>query len=342
MAPEPREQSRMEKKSHGRSGQLLPAVQAVRGQRDQYLGRREHMNAGTAAIVLEQIMQAVSLGGMYSLIAIGYTIIYGVLKLINVAHGDFFMLAGFLAVWLVLYKNLPLSIGFPLAVVATILIALIVERVAYRPLMHHKLSAFTSTVALSMIIESSVVIFISPKARGFPRPAAFEGVFHVAGAAIPRVTPYIIVITILLFVLLYYLVNRTKMGIAMRALSKSTELVQLRGVKIGGILSFTFALSVGYASVAALLYGLRYPAFDPFSGVAVGLKAFVGAVIGGIGSIPGALVGGFALGVTEIAFVSLFPHMTAFRDIVAYALMIIFLSVRPGGLFNVKVVEEKV
>ena len=288
------------------------------------------------------IIFALSLGAMYALIAIGYTIIYGVLKLINIAHGDFFMLAGFLGMWAVIRYEVPLPLGILLGLTLTVLIAIIVERVAYKPLREYKISAFTSTVAVSMIIQASAIIFITARATAFPHPAFLNTPIHLGETVIPMVTPFIIGTSVLLFIILSIIVNKTKIGMAMRAVSTDMEMVQLLGVEIDHVISFSFALSVAYAAAGAFLWGFRYPAFDPFIGVVIGLKGFIGAVIGGIGSIPGALVGGFLLGFVEIMLNGFFPKLTNYRDVFAYSLMILFLLFRPGGIFNVQVREEKV
>jgi len=292
--------------------------------------------------VLEYLILAVSLGGIYALMSIGYTIIYGVLKLINVAHGDFFMLAGFLSLWAVQEWNLPLWPGYLAGILITVAVGLLVERVAYRPLIEFRMSAFTSTVAVSMIIQAVAVIFLSPRSKSFPRPDIVTGVLHFGEVSVSTAIPFVIASSVVLFLLLVYLVNRTKMGIAMRALSEDRELVQLMGVSVNKVVVFSFVLSIGYAAAGAIVWGQRYPSFNPFVGAIVGLKGFVGAVIGGIGSIAGALLGGFILGAVEIILVGLFPQLSNFRDIFAYALMIGFLLFRPGGILNVKVIEEKV
>lgn len=296
----------------------------------------------TFPLFLQYLAFAISLGSMYALIAIGYTIVYGLLGLINIAHGDFFMLAGFLAMWGVYRYQLPMPVSFLLPLLIVPVVGMVVERLAYRPLREFKISAFTSTVAVSFFLQSFVIIFFTARAKAFPRPAFIEQVLRIGGVSIPVVTLFIIAISAVLFLFLTYLVSRTKFGRAMRALSKDVETTKLMGVDTDKVISMSFALATGFAAVAAFMWGFKFPTFDPYTGILPGLKGFVGAVMGGIGSIPGALVGGFLLGLAEILIVAFLPNLSGWRDIFAYALLILFLLFRPGGVFNVKVREEKV
>jgi len=288
------------------------------------------------------IVLGLSLGAMYSLIAIGYTIIYGILKLINLAHGEFFMLGGFLAMWASIKYGAPLPLALLIGISLSVSVILIVNQLVYRPLRKYKMAAFTSTFAISMIVQAAVIIFMTARARAFPRPAFLDTPLSIGPVVVPMVTPFIILISLTLFVILMLLVNKTKIGTAMRAVSQDMEMVTLMGVNVERVIAFAFALSVAYAAMGAFLWGMRYPAFDSQIGVITGLKGFIGAVIGGIGSIPGALIGGFVLGFAEIMLVGFFPEYSNVRDIFAYGMMILFLLLRPGGIFNVKIREEKV
>ncbi len=296
----------------------------------------------TFPVFLQFLAFGVSLGATYALIAIGYTVVYGVLGLINIAHGDFFMLAGFVAMWSVFKYDLPMPAAFLLGTIVVPILGIVVERVAYRPLRDFKISAFTSTVAVSFFLESVVIIFFTARAHAFPVPSFLERVINIAGITVSMVTVFIIAVSALLFLVLSYVVTRTKIGRAMRALSKDLEATKLMGVNTDRVVSFAFALATLYAAVAAFMWGFKFPAFDAYSGIIPGLKGFVGAIIGGIGSIPGALLGGFLLGLAEILLVAFFPNLSGWRDIFAYGLMIMFLLFRPGGIFNVRVREEKV
>lgn len=291
---------------------------------------------------LQFVVLGLSLGALYSLIAIGYTIIYGILKLINLAHGDFFMLGGFIAMWASIMYGVPLVWALLIGLSAGVGIILLVNQLVYRPLQKNKMAAFTSTFAVSMIIQAAVIIFMTARAKAFPRPEFFNTPINIAGVIVPMITPFIIVITLVLFFALMLLVNKTKIGTAMRAVAQDMQMVTLMGVNVEKVIAFSFALSVIYAVLGSYLWGMRYPAFDSQIGIMTGLKGFIGAVIGGIGSIPGALIGGFLLGFLEIMLVGFLPEYSNVRDIFSYGLMILFLLFRPGGIFNVKVREEKV
>ena len=292
--------------------------------------------------LVQFIILGLSLGALYGLIAIGYTIIYGILKLINLAHGDFFMLAGFLGMWWALYHGVPLWLSLMVGIALSVALILIVNQLIYRPLRKHKMAAFTSTFAISMIVQACVVIFMTARAQAFPHPAFLDIPIKIGELTIPTVTPFILVISLILFGILMLIVNKTKIGTAMRAVSMDMEMVTLMGCNVEMVIAFAFSLSVIYAGLGAYLWGMRYPAFDSQTGVVTGLKGFIVAVIGGIGSIPGAMVGGLLLGLAEILLVGFFPAYSNLRDIIAYVLMIIFLLIRPGGIFNIKVREEKV
>ncbi len=209
----------------------------------------------TLSNFVQFLVLGLSLGAMYALIAIGYTIIYGILKLINLAHGDFFMLAGFLGMWGALKYGVPLPLSLMLGLSLTIAIILIVNQFVYRPLRKHKMAAFTSTFAVSMIIQAAVIIFLTARAQGFPKPAFLDTPIRIGEIIIPMVTPFIIVVALVLFLLLTLLVNKTKIGTAMRAVSQDMEMVTLMGVNVEQVIAFSFALSVAYAGAGAF-YGV--------------------------------------------------------------------------------------
>lgn len=293
-------------------------------------------------LFVQYLANGVALGSMYALIAIGYTIIYGVVGLINMAHGDFFMVAAFLAMWGTLRLSLPWYVSFALAAVITVLLGLVVERIAYKPLRNVKISSFIGAISVSFLLQNLFVVLFTSRSKPFPHPKLLDRVLHYGEVALPVVTLVIVVVSAVFFLILSYIVTKTKIGRAMRAVSKDLEAAELMGVDPDRVIAFSFALSTAFAAVGAFMYCSKFPYVDPFTGVIPGLKAFIAAVMGGIGSIPGALVGGFILGLGEILLVAFMPSLTSYRDIFAYLILILFLLFRPGGIFNVKVREEKV
>ncbi len=295
-----------------------------------------------AALLLQFLINGVALGSLYALIAIGYTIIYGVVGLINMAHGEFFMMVAFLTMWGVLQYSLPWYVSFAIALVIVVVLVLLVEKVAYKPLRDQKTSSFIGAISVSFLLQNFFVVVFTARSKPFPHPAILDQVINFGNVALPVVNIFIVVVSAILFLILSFVVTKTNIGRAMRAISKDLDASQLMGVNPDRVIAFSFILSVTFAAAGAFMYCSKFPYVDPFTGVIPGLKAFIGAVMGGIGSIPGAMVGGFVLGMAEIMLVAFFPQVTQFRDIFAYVLLIMFLLFRPGGIFNVKVREEKV
>lgn len=293
-------------------------------------------------LLLQFLVNGIALGSLYALIAIGYTIIYGVVQLINAAHGEFFMVTAFLTMWGVMQYGMPWYVSFAIAMLIVVALGLFVDRVAYRPLREQKTSSFIGAISVSFLLQNLFVVLFTSRAKPFPHPAILDEVLTFGNVAVPVVNIFIVAVSVILFLLLFFLVIYTDIGRAMRAVSKDIEVAQLMGVNPNKIIAFAFILSTSFAAVGAFMYCSKFPYVDPFTGVIPGLKAFIGAVMGGIGSIPGAMVGGFILGLGEIMIVAFFPDLTSFRDIIAYVILILFLLFRPGGIFNVRVREEKV
>ena len=288
--------------------------------------------------MLPYLINGVSVGGQYALIAIGYTLVYGILRLINFAHGDVFMVAGLVMVYLT--TVLPFYIALPLVVLCTAVLGFVIERAAYKPLRSApRMSVMISAIGVSYLIQN-LAFYIT---GGLPRPVTnpipwiSENV-TILGESTKRVTLVTPVLTVLLVFVLVYLIKHTKIGIGMRAASKDFETAQLMGVKINSVISFTFVIGSVLAAVGALLYFTNYPSVAITSGGMPGLKAFVAAVFGGIGSIPGAVVGAFIIGLCEEIIKGL--GYTTFSDAFTFALLILILCVKPTGLFGEKVTDK--
>lgn len=289
--------------------------------------------------LIQQLINGVSLGSIYALIALGYTMVYGIIKLINFAHGDIYMVgayAGFYAITMLHFSIFPSLI---ISMVVTGLLGMAVEKLAYKPLRHApRISVLITAIGVSFFLEYTSMYFVSPTPRTFP--AVFGDVsIHWGPLILNGQQILIFAITFVLMALLTYIVQYTKVGRAMRAVSFDTETAQLMGIDANKIISVTFGIGSALAAAAGVLVGVYYNSIDPLMGIMPGLKAFVAAVLGGIGSIPGAVTGGIILGVIE-AFVSGFISST-FRDAAAFGILILVLLFRPSGLFG-KHTQEKV
>ena len=284
------------------------------------------------------LLNGVSVGGQYALIAIGYTLVYGILRLINFAHGDVFMVAGLVMVYAT--TAMPMYLALPLVLLATVVLGFVIERAAYKPLRTApRMSLMISAIGVSYLIQN-LAFYITggvPQPVTTPIPWISDDIL-VLGASTKRVTIVTPILTIALVVLLVYLIQKTKIGMAMRAAARDFETAQLMGVKINSVISMTFVIGSFLAAVGALLYFTNYPSVAITSGSMPGLKAFVAAVFGGIGSIPGAVVGAFVIGLCEEVIKGL--GYTTFSDAFTFALLIVVLCVRPTGLFGEKVTDK--
>ena len=284
------------------------------------------------------LLNGVSVGGQYALIAIGYTLVYGILRLINFAPGDVFMVAGLVMVYSA--PSMPISLAIPLVLVATVALGFTIERVAYKPLRTApRMSVMISAIGVSYLIQN-LAFYITggvPQPVSNPIPWISDNVV-LFGASTKRVTLITPFLTIFLVIALVYLINNTKIGMAMRAAAKDFETAQLMGIKINSVISMTFVIGSFLAAVGSMLYFTNYPSVAITSGGMPGLKAFVAAVFGGIGSIPGAVVGAFIIGLCEEIIKGL--GYTTFSDAFTFALLIVVLCVKPTGLFGEKVTDK--
>ncbi len=288
--------------------------------------------------LLPYFINGISVGGQYALIAIGYTLVYGILRLINFAHGDVFMVAGLIMVYS--SATLPMAVSIPLVLLLTVALGFVIERVAYKPLRTApRMSLMISAIGVSYLIQNLAFYFTGglPQPVTNPIPWISENV-TVFGESTKRVTLVTPLLTAVLVVALVYFINHTKIGMGMRAVSKDFETALLMGIKINGVISMTFVVGSFLAAVGAMLYFTNYPSVAITSGGMPGLKAFVAAVFGGIGSIPGAVVGAFLIGISE-ELIKGFGYST-FSDAFTFALLIVVLCVRPTGLFGEKVTDK--
>jgi branched-chain amino acid transport system permease protein len=295
------------------------------------------------ASILQNLINALQWGSFYALIALGYTMVYGVLTLINFAHGDVFMvgayIAFFIATFLLAAAGLPgwaaLALTIPLTMLLTSLVGVSLERVAYRPLRRkgaNRLYVVITALMCGLILEHANLAVFGASRKAFP-PLIDEQVYSVGGVSFTNLKVAVIVTTVLVFLLLQRIVTRTRVGMAMRAISYDKFAVPLMGIPIDTIIVATFALGSGMAGLAGLLFAMSYPILEPYMGALIGWKAFIAAVVGGIGDIRGAFLGGFLLGAVEILVVAFFP--STFRDLIAFSVLMVILVCKPTGLFGV-------
>lgn len=286
---------------------------------------------------LQQCLTGISLGGAYALIAIGYTLVYGILRLINFAHGDIFMMAGYFMIFAM--ASLPWFIAIPVTLIVTVVLGVSIERVAYRPLRSSpRMSVMISAIGVSYLLQNLATYLFTALPKGYPEIPFLKKIYQIGGLSASFVTFLTPVLTLVLVYLLILLINHTKIGMAMRAVSKDYETASLMGIKINKTISFTFAVGSLLAGVGSILYFTDRMTVFPFSGALPGLKCFVAAVFGGIGSIPGAVIGGFILGLGETALVAM--GQSTFSDAFTFILLIVMLLIRPTGLFGEKTTDK--
>ncbi len=310
---------------------------------------------------MQQLVNGLSLGSLYALIAVGYTVVYGIVQLINFAHGEIFMIGGFgaLATWLVIGRAgeihawwmLPLMLVG--GVVASVGMALITERFAYRPLRNApRLAPLITAIGISVFLQEFVRLFFgripsfptAKRAIPFPQIDGVTGqAFVIGGVVIQRAALFMIVSLVICTVILWFFVNRTRLGRAMQATSQDPDTARLMGINVDKIIMVAFALGAALAAVAGVAYGLRYANIDFKMGFIAGLKAFTAAVLGGIGNINGAVVGGLVLGIVETMATEYIPGQfggSAWKDVWAFVILILVLVFRPQGLLGARVVDR--
>ncbi len=295
----------------------------------------------TFQIFLQQLANGISLGSLYALIAIGYTMVYGILRLINFAHGDIFMMAAYFMVFSTVNFGLPWYVSTVMVLLATIALGVLIEKAAYKPLRDApRMSIMISAIGASFLLENLATYLFTGVPKGFPDIAILTRTVSIAGVSLTIATVITPFVTIFLLYVVLFITNKTKIGMAMRAVSKDFETAKLMGININRVISSTFVIGSALAAIGAILWGSKYPSVMPLMGVMPGLKCFIAAVLGGIGNTTGAVIGGFILGMAEILLVSFLPALTGYRDAIAFIILIVVLLVKPTGLLGEKVTDK--
>ncbi len=287
----------------------------------------------------EQIINGLTLGSTYSLIALGYTMVYGILELINFAHSEIYMTGAFLGLFMVTVYKLPFALALIISMAGSCLLGVLIEKAAYKPLRKaNRIAPLISAIGMSIFLQNLALLLAGPQARAFP---ANLKIFTINVGSLFRFSSLqllILIISVLLMVGLHLLIQKTKIGMAMRATAQDKETAQLMGIKIDNVISFTFAIGSALGGAAGMLVGVYFNSVDPMMGFFPGLKGFVAAVLGGIGNVPGAMLGGLILGMVEMLGA---VYMSKYKDAIAFAVLILILLLKPTGLLG-KRVQEKV
>ncbi|HHY71244.1 MAG TPA: branched-chain amino acid ABC transporter permease [Thermoanaerobacterales bacterium] len=288
-------------------------------------------------MIFEQIINGLTLGSTYSLIALGYTMVYGILELINFAHSEIYMIGAFLGLVMVSVYKLPFVIALLISMVGSCLLGITVEKTAYKPLRKaNRIAPLISAIGVSIFLQNTVLMLVGPQARPFPAGFYITNL-KFGSLRISSLQLLILLVSVILMVGLHFLIQKTKLGQAMRATAQDKETAQLMGVKIDQVISFTFAIGSALGGAAGVLVGVYFDSVDPMMGFFPGLKGFVAAVLGGIGSIPGAMLGGLLLGLVEMLGA---VYMSRYKDAIAFAVLIFILLLKPTGLLGRRAQEK--
>ncbi len=295
---------------------------------------------------IQHLINGISIGSTYALIALGYTMVYGILQMINFAHSEVYMMGAFAAYYAARQLKLEDHAGFGslaltvvIAMVACSVLGVLIERFAYRPLRKApKLNILITAIGVSLLLQNSAQVIFGPDPKGFPTVIVDQTLFHIGEIEFHFFDATFLGVSLFFMLLLSYIIQHTRMGKAMRAVSANPTVASLMGINTDRIISMTFVLGSSLAGVGSVLMGMKYEKIDPLMGVFIGLKAFVAAVLGGIGSLTGAVFGGILMGLSEEMVVGYFS--STYRDAFAFVILIIILIFKPSGLFGKTVVEK--
>ena len=292
----------------------------------------------TATYYIDLLLSGITVGSLYALIAIGYTMVYGILRLINFAHGDIFMMAGFFMVYI--SASMPMAVAIPVVLLMTVALGLLIERAAYKPLRSApRMSVMISAIGVSYLLQNLATYITGGLARPYPEIPFLKGTFMLGELKIKVITVVTPLLTVLLVIALVLFINHTKTGMAMRAVSRDFDTARLMGIKVDNIISVTFIIGSFLAGVGSILYFSNYGQVSPTIGAMPGLKAFVAAVFGGIGSIPGAVLGAYIIGICE-SLITANDAIAIFSNAFTFALLILVLLFKPNGMFGEKLAEK--
>ncbi len=285
---------------------------------------------------IQQIINGISVGSMYALIAIGYTMVYGVLRLINFAHGEIMMVGAFVAYSVMAVLGLSLLPAVVIAILMSVLVGVLTDKIAYKPLREApRISLLITAIGISFLLQNSINVFAGGTAKSFQVPPFFDHLINIKGIIFTPTVLIVPIVTMILLAVLLYVLYKTKYGMAIRALGFDIKTVSLMGIDSNKIIMLVFIIGSSLAAVGGIFWALSYPVLTPYMGIMIGLKAFAAAVLGGIGSVGGAVLGGFILGFTEVIFVAFYPELGGYKDAIAFVFLILVLLVKPSGIMGI-------
>ncbi|TQR33712.1 branched-chain amino acid ABC transporter permease [Campylobacter sp. MIT 99-7217] len=287
-------------------------------------------------LFFQQLINALSLGSMYALIAIGYTMVYGVLRLINFAHGEIMMVGAYAALFCITILNVPFLGALSLAMIFAALVGISIDKIAYKPLRNApKISLLITAIGMSYLIQNLFNVIFGSAALSFPVPSYLEKVIEFKGLSISVISIFVPVLTFVILLFVLFVLYKSKYGVAIRALAFDIQTVSLMGIDANKIIALVFALGSALAAVGGVFWAINYPSIDPHMGVLIGLKAFAAAVLGGIGSVVGAVLGGLIIGFSEVIVVAFFPELSGFKDAFAFIFLVFILLFKPTGILGI-------
>lgn len=288
-----------------------------------------------SVLFFQQMVNGFSLGSMYALIAIGYTMVYGVLRLINFAHGDIMMVGAYVSLFCMTSVNLPFVFAILMAAIISAMLGILIDKAAYKPLRNApKISLLITAIGVSFLLENVFQVVFGASPRAFYTPEFFNTVVVLGGINLSMITIIVPILTISILLIMLFVLYKTKYGMAIRALAFDIKTVNLMGIDANMIISIVFAIGSALAAVGGVFWAISYPSLEPLMGVLIGLKAFSAAVLGGIGSVGGAVLGGFIIGFTEVVAVAIFPDLAGFKDAFAFIFLILVLLFKPTGILG--------
>jgi branched-chain amino acid transport system permease protein len=297
----------------------------------------------TLDVFLQQLANGLTVGSLYALVAAGYTMVYGILRFINFAHSDIFMMAMYFAYFLISVFMLPWYFAFIVVVILTTFLGILLERAAYRPLRKQnapKISMLISAIGASYLLENLATVLFTGRPKNFPQIPLFTDMVVLGTVRIQKLALMVPVITLVIALVMILIISHTRSGMAMRAVAKDIDTARLMGIDVNRTISFTFAVGSSAAGVGAIMWGFKYIQISPMLGVMPGMKCFIAAVIGGIGNVKGAILGGVLLGLMEIMLITFFPSVTNYKDVFSFVLLIVILLFKPNGLISEKIIKK--